>query len=38
MEPQGSRIGMHLAENLKKYGLVDHSVWVGKDEKGEKES
>jgi hypothetical protein len=38
IERQGSRIGLHLADNLKKYGLVDHSVWVGKDENGEKGS
>ena len=38
IEPQGSRIGLHLADNLKKYGLVDHSVWVEKEEIGEKNS
>ena len=37
-EPQGSSVGLHLTNTLKKYGLVDHSVWVEKDEKEEKES
>jgi hypothetical protein len=37
-EPQGSNVGMHLTNTLKKYGLVDHSVWVEKDEKEEKKS
>ena len=37
-EPQGSSVGLHLTDTLKKYGLVDHSVWVEKDEKEEKES
>ena len=37
-EPEGSRVGLHLADTLKKYGLVDHSVWVEKDEKEEKKS
>ena len=37
-EPQGSSVGLHLTNTLKKYGLVDHSVWVEKDEKEEKKS
>ena len=37
-EPLGSRVGLHLTDTLKKYGLVDHSVWVEKDEKEEKKS
>jgi hypothetical protein len=37
-EPLGSRVGLHLTDTLKKYGLVDHSVWVEKDEKEEKRS
>ncbi len=37
-EPQGSNVGLHLSNTLKKYGLVDHSVWVEKDEKEEKKS
>jgi hypothetical protein len=37
-EPLGSNVGMHLTNTLKKYGLVDHSVWVEKDEKEEKKS
>jgi len=32
LEPQGSSVGLHLSNSLKKYGLVDHSVWVEKDE------
>ncbi|MGI9536879.1 MAG: hypothetical protein ACR2PB_07400 [Desulfocapsaceae bacterium] len=24
----GSRLGMHLAEALKKFGMVNHAVWV----------
>jgi hypothetical protein len=35
-ESQGSSVGLHLANTLKKYGLVDHSIWVEKDEKEEK--
>jgi hypothetical protein len=31
-EPQGSSVGLHLSNILKKYGLVDHSVWVEKEE------
>ena len=38
LEPQGSSVGLHLSNTLKKYGLVDHSVWVEKEEKEEKES
>ena len=37
-EPQGSSLGLHLSNTLKKYGLVDHSVWVEKEEIGEKNS
>jgi hypothetical protein len=37
-EPQGSSVGLHLSNTLKKYGLVDHSVWVEKEEKEEKRS
>ena len=37
-EPLGSRVGLHLTDTLKKYGLVDHSVWVEKYEKEEKKS
>ena len=37
-EPRGSRVGLHLTDTLKKYGLVDHSVWVEKEEQGEKKS
>ena len=36
VEPQGSSVGLHLSNTLKKYGLVDHSVWVEKDEEEEK--
>ena len=32
----GSSIGLHLSNTLKKYGLVDHSVWVENDETGER--
>ena len=34
-EAQGSSLGLHLSNTLKKYGLVDHSVWVENDEKEE---
>ncbi len=37
-EPQGSSLGLHLSSILKKYGLVDHSVWVEKEEIEEKMS
>jgi hypothetical protein len=32
-QPQstGSRMGLNLSEALKKYGLVDHSVWIGRE-------
>ncbi len=30
-EPGGSRLGMHLAEALKAFGLVRHSIWIEKD-------
>lgn len=29
-QPLGSLVGLNLREALKKYGLVDHSVWIGK--------
>ncbi len=35
-ESQGSRVGLSLCNTLRKYGLVDHSIWVeriGKEEK-----
>ena len=35
-EPQGSSVGLHLSNTLKKYGLVDHSVWLEKDQREEK--
>lgn len=38
LDPHGSGVGLHLANNLKKYGLVDHSVWVERDEEEEKMS
>ena len=38
LEPQGSSVGLHLSNTLKKYGLVDHSVWVEKEEIEEKKS
>ncbi|MFC1844418.1 hypothetical protein ACFLZ5_06465 [Thermodesulfobacteriota bacterium] len=37
-EPQGSSLGLHLSNTLKKYGLVDHTVWVENEEIGEKNS
>ncbi len=37
-EPQGSNIGLHLCNILKKYGLVDHTVWVEKEGIEEKAS
>ena len=37
-EPQGSSIGLHLSNSLKKYGLVDHSVWVETGKQEEKVS
>ena len=37
-DPQGSSVGLHLTNTLKKYGLVDHSVWVESDEKEERKS
>ena len=27
-EPNGSALGLRLAQALKEFGLVDHSVWV----------
>lgn len=37
-QSRGSLLGMSLAQNLKAFGLVDHSVWIeaGKEEGGEK--
>ena len=37
-QPRGSTLGMSLAQSLKAFGLVDHSVWIeaGKKEGGEK--
>ena len=35
-KPFGSGIGVQMSNILKKYGLVDHSVWVEMDERGEK--
>jgi len=37
-EPSGSTLGLHLSNTLKKYGLVDHSVWVEREEIEEKKS
>jgi len=34
----GSSLGLPLSNTLKKYGLVDHSVWVEKEEIEEKMS
>ncbi len=38
-QPRGSTLGMSLAQSLKAFGLVDHSVWIeaGKKEGGEKD-
>jgi hypothetical protein len=27
-QPRGSLLGMNLSQNLKTYGIVDHSIWV----------
>jgi hypothetical protein len=27
-EQNGSNLGLHLAQALKEFGLVDHSIWV----------
>ena len=37
-KPSGSALGMSLAQSLKAFGLVDHSVWIeaGSNEGGEK--
>lgn len=32
---QGSPLGMRITRTLKTFGLVDHSVWIEKEEKGE---
>jgi hypothetical protein len=29
-QPMGSVIGLNIKDTLKKYGLVDHSVWIEK--------
>ena len=34
-EQNGSALGLRLAQSLKEFGLIDHSVWIEK-EKGEK--
>ncbi len=34
-ESQGSTIGLSLCNVLKKYGLVDHSIWVERSETGD---
>jgi hypothetical protein len=34
-QPRGSLLGMSLAQNLKAFGLVDHSVWIEKENKYE---
>ena len=31
-EPNGSALGLRLAQTLKEFGLIDHSVWI--EEKG----
>ena len=36
--PLGSSIGVQISNTLKKYGLVDHSVWVEMAEREEKVS
>ena len=34
--PSGSNLGLRLVRELKRYGLVDHAVWIeGRVEKGE---
>jgi hypothetical protein len=30
-EQDGSALGIRLAQALKDFGLVDHSVWIGKE-------
>lgn len=35
-EPQGSSIGVYVSNSLKQYGLVDHSVWIEQEERGER--
>src|SRR4030042_2692536 len=32
---QGSPLGMRITQTLKTFGLVDHSVWIEKEKKGE---
>ena len=27
-QPRGSLLGVNLSQNLKTYGIVDHSIWV----------
>ena len=28
---QGSLLGLRLTQNMKSFGMVDHSVWIGKE-------
>jgi hypothetical protein len=37
-EPQGSSVGFVLCNTLKRYGLVDHAVWIEKETIEEKAS
>jgi len=30
-EKNGSALGLHLAQALKEFGLVDHSIWIERD-------
>ncbi len=32
-EQPGSSVGLHLCKTMKQYGLVDHSVWIEKEER-----
>jgi hypothetical protein len=32
---RGSPLGMRITQTLKTFGLVDHSVWIEKEKKGE---
>jgi hypothetical protein len=32
---QGSPLGIRIAQTLKSFGLVDHSIWIEKEKKGE---
>ena len=29
IDPHGSRIGQELCESLKKFGLINHTIWTG---------